>query len=80
MKIRLAIMMKMKTKMRKRMVKFVISKLSNTVIMQTTHEGFVWSEYIIVWTNTAVILALRLLLIKILTFNTLMTTYVVIKW
>ncbi|RVE68226.1 hypothetical protein OJAV_G00090190 [Oryzias javanicus] len=37
-------------------------------------------EYIMVWTNTAVILALRLLLMKILTFNTLMTTYVVIKW
>ncbi|XP_078809004.1 uncharacterized protein LOC144994581 [Oryzias latipes] len=36
-------------------------------------------EYIIVWTNTAVVLALRLLLMKILTFNTLMTTYVVIK-
>lgn len=33
-----------------------------------------------VWTNTVVILVMRLLLMKILAFDTLMTIYVVIKW
>lgn len=32
------------------------------------------------WTNTVVVLALRLILMKIIVFNTLMTIYAVIKW
>ncbi|KAM7391746.1 hypothetical protein PAMP_022408 [Pampus punctatissimus] len=35
---------------------------------------------IIVWTNMVTVLAMRLLVLKILVFNTLMTTYAVIKW
>lgn len=33
-----------------------------------------------VWTNTVVVLVMRLLLIKIIIFNTLMTISAVIKW
>lgn len=40
----------------------------------------VWSPDVAVWTNTVVVLVMRLLLIKIIVFNTLMTTCAVIKW
>lgn len=40
----------------------------------------VCSPDVAVWTNTVVVMVMRLLLIKIIVFNTLMTTYAVIKW
>ncbi|KAK1892997.1 T-cell receptor alpha chain C region [Dissostichus eleginoides] len=38
------------------------------------------TEDVVLWTNTVVVLALRLILMKIIVFNTLMTIYAVIKW
>ncbi|CAJ1068861.1 unnamed protein product [Xyrichtys novacula] len=38
------------------------------------------TDDIVVWTNTVVVLSLRLLLIKVIVFNTLITIYAVIKW
>ncbi len=38
------------------------------------------SPDVAVWTNTVVVLVMRLLLMKIIIFNTLMTAYAVIKW
>ncbi|XP_078026887.1 uncharacterized protein LOC144464279 [Epinephelus lanceolatus] len=48
------------------------------------HKDEICDEYeqtddVAVWTNTVVVLVMRLLLIKIIVFNTLMTTYAVIK-
>lgn len=33
-----------------------------------------------VWTNTVTVTVMRLLLVKITVFNTMMTIYAVIKW
>ncbi|KAK5871388.1 hypothetical protein PBY51_004272 [Eleginops maclovinus] len=38
------------------------------------------TEDVVLWTNTVIVLVLRLLLMKIIVFNTLMTIYAVIKW
>ncbi|KAG7490382.1 pre T-cell antigen receptor alpha [Solea senegalensis] len=53
-------------------------------ITSSGHEGKVCFEEkeindVVMWTNTVVVLSMRLLLMKIVVFNTLMTTYAVIK-
>lgn len=40
----------------------------------------VCSPDVVVWTNTVVVTVLRLLLVKTVTFNTLMTIYIVTRW
>lgn len=40
----------------------------------------VCSPDVVVWTNTVVVTVLRVLLVKTVTFNTLMTIYVVTRW
>lgn len=55
---------------------------SEIIIMSDSHSSCcsVWSPDVDVWTDTVVVQAMRLILIKIVAFNTLMTIHAVIKW
>lgn len=58
----------------------VVACIIKSIVTHTDGSCVVLFPDVDLWTDTVVVLAMRLLLMKILLFNTLMTIYVVIKW